>query len=310
MTESEWLASEDPARMLEVLLSLGGTARQPPHPSDRKLRLFACAFWRWYAAHPQRDQQADLVRLLTACRLGEAVADAKTTREIAVKLGASWHAGGYLPLYRDGAGAARASAGAVKDWPPRLPGSEGMCYQAALLRDIVGNPFRRVIVYRPASKKCPRCHGTGQKWQPPAGLADSGTCNRCVWCQGTGHKTGVEKAPWLTPTALSIARVIYTDRDFAALPILADALEDAGCPAEMPCGECGGAGGDVLWVDNKSKLRPGEAVGGPYDRVPCPWICRACGGPGRVPHPLLTHLRSPGPHVRGCWALDLVLGKE
>jgi hypothetical protein len=25
---------------------------------------------------------------------------------------------------------------------------------------------------------------------------------------------------------------------------------------------------------------------------------------------LLTHLRSPGPHVRGCWALDLVLGKQ
>jgi hypothetical protein len=25
---------------------------------------------------------------------------------------------------------------------------------------------------------------------------------------------------------------------------------------------------------------------------------------------LLGHLRSPGPHVRGCWALDLVLGRE
>jgi hypothetical protein len=25
---------------------------------------------------------------------------------------------------------------------------------------------------------------------------------------------------------------------------------------------------------------------------------------------LLTHLRSPGPHVRGCWALDKILGKE
>src|SRR5262249_32214854 len=23
-----------------------------------------------------------------------------------------------------------------------------------------------------------------------------------------------------------------------------------------------------------------------------------------------SHLRSPGPHVRGCWALDLVLGKQ
>jgi hypothetical protein len=26
--------------------------------------------------------------------------------------------------------------------------------------------------------------------------------------------------------------------------------------------------------------------------------------------PLLEHLRSPGPHVRGCWALDLVLAKK
>jgi hypothetical protein len=25
---------------------------------------------------------------------------------------------------------------------------------------------------------------------------------------------------------------------------------------------------------------------------------------------LLVHLRSPGPHVRGCWALDLILGKQ
>jgi hypothetical protein len=25
---------------------------------------------------------------------------------------------------------------------------------------------------------------------------------------------------------------------------------------------------------------------------------------------LLTHLREPGPHVRGCWAVDLILGEE
>jgi hypothetical protein len=25
---------------------------------------------------------------------------------------------------------------------------------------------------------------------------------------------------------------------------------------------------------------------------------------------ILAHLRSPGPHVRGCWALDLILGKQ
>jgi hypothetical protein len=25
---------------------------------------------------------------------------------------------------------------------------------------------------------------------------------------------------------------------------------------------------------------------------------------------LLGHLRGPGPHVRGCWAMDLLLGRE
>ena len=51
--------------------------------------------------------------------------------------------------------------------------------------------------------------------------------------------------------------MIYQERAFERLPILADALEEAGC-------------------DDPD---------------------------------ILSHLRGPGPHVRGCWALDLVLGK-
>jgi hypothetical protein len=31
---------------------------------------------------------------------------------------------------------------------------------------------------------------------------------------------------------------------------------------------------------------------------------------GHVPQAILDHLRQPGPHIRGCWALDIVLGKE
>src|SRR5262249_17893763 len=34
---------------------------------------------------------------------------------------------------------------------------------------------------------------------------------------------------WLTPPVLSLARQAYDNRDFNALPILGDALEDAGC---------------------------------------------------------------------------------
>jgi hypothetical protein len=31
---------------------------------------------------------------------------------------------------------------------------------------------------------------------------------------------------------------------------------------------------------------------------------------GCDPADLLSHLRGPGPHVRGCWAVDLILGKS
>jgi hypothetical protein len=63
---------------------------------------------------------------------------------------------------------------------------------------------------------------------------------------------------WEGGTVVKLAAAIYDKRAFDRLPILADALEDAGCT---------------------------EAE-------------------------LLAHLRGPGPHARGCWALDLLLGKE
>lgn len=64
---------------------------------------------------------------------------------------------------------------------------------------------------------------------------------------------------WRTCDVSLLAQNIYDTRDFSALPILADALQDAGCNSDE----------------------------------------------------LLNHLRDPNaPHVRGCWALDLVLGKS
>jgi hypothetical protein len=63
---------------------------------------------------------------------------------------------------------------------------------------------------------------------------------------------------WRTSTAVTLATQMYGSRDFGAMPILADALQDAGCDSD-----------DVL-----------------------------------------GHCRGPGPHVRGCWVVDLVLGKS
>ncbi len=63
---------------------------------------------------------------------------------------------------------------------------------------------------------------------------------------------------WLTSVVVSIATSIYESRAFDRLPILADALEEAGC-------------------DNDA---------------------------------ILSHCRIEGPHVRGCWVIDLLLGKK
>jgi hypothetical protein len=68
---------------------------------------------------------------------------------------------------------------------------------------------------------------------------------------------------WLTSTVLDLARTIYEGDPrqaggyMSGLPILADALMDAGCDDEQ----------------------------------------------------ILGHCRGPGPHVRGCWVVDLLLGK-
>ncbi len=64
---------------------------------------------------------------------------------------------------------------------------------------------------------------------------------------------------WRTSTVVALAQQMYESRDFSAMPMLADALQDAGC-------------------DNDD---------------------------------ILMHCRDAnGVHVRGCWVVDLVLGKS
>jgi len=63
---------------------------------------------------------------------------------------------------------------------------------------------------------------------------------------------------WNDGIVLKLAQAIYGDRAFDRMPVLADALEEAGC-------------------DNAD---------------------------------ILAHCRERGDHVRGCWVVDLLLGKS
>ncbi len=51
------------------------------------------------------------------------------------------------------------------------------------------------------------------------------------------RSVGIE-LEWLTDTVLALARGIYADRAFDRMPILADALQDAGCDDEDILGHC------------------------------------------------------------------------
>ena len=89
-----------------------------------------------------------------------------------------------------------------------------------------------------------------------ANLKDEAAVLRCILGPLPFRSLQVDSV-WLTSTVVEMARGIYDERAFDRLPILADALQDAGCE-----------NADVL-----------------------------------------AHCRGPGPHVRGCWVVDLVLGK-
>jgi hypothetical protein len=102
---------------------------------------------------------------------------------------------------------------------------------------------------------------------------------------------------WLTPAALGIARRAYDLRDWEALPVLADALEEAGCEDEEVLMHCRGKGRcpGCLGKGGCCNLKDEPGVWGDMHR------CALCAGTGWV---------DAGPHVRGCHVLDLIIGKE
>ena len=229
MTETEWLACEDPELMLE---------RLPRHMSGRKGCLLGCACCRRNWKH-LRDARLT-VAVETIERVVDGLAPVGEVQRVSVDARAAhdfiWSDASeqrWWYVSERAAGAVVELCGALLRTASLRNVMNSNCEcsvfasdadgafameterraQASLIRDIFGNPFR------------------------PVSFAPE----------------------WRTSTAVALAAQMYESRDFSAMPILADALQDAGC-------------------DNDD---------------------------------ILNHCRDAQPtHVRGCWVVDLVLGKS
>jgi hypothetical protein len=69
---------------------------------------------------------------------------------------------------------------------------------------------------------------------------------------------------------------------------------------------------DTAWLENNDKcvVRLAQAIyaGRAFDRLPI--LADALEDAGCTDAAILEHCRGPGPHVRGCWVVDLLLGKQ
>jgi hypothetical protein len=222
MTEAEWLACTDPTPMLEYVR---GKA------SDRKLRLFARACCRriWHLLNDLQSRQA--------VEAAERFADGVAKRRQLHRANRNAHAA---------------------------------CETVRLAtRDMQSPPYQAAWAAQLASGK-----GFGEGSGAAVGAAwfaaeatrgkDVERDAQVAFCRdlfGSLPFRSVTLDPmvftWNGGTVPKLAQAIYGERRFGDLPILADALEEAGCSDQ-----------DIL-----------------------------------------SHCRSEGPHVRGCWVVDLLLGK-
>src|SRR5262249_28615620 len=167
---------------------------------------------------------------------------------------------------------------------------------AFALREIGGNPFRSVALPEGPSVQCPLCKGEKTQRVRPVGASHTRKTHlvNCQSCRGKGIVPG--SCPWKTPTVLALARAAYDDR-----------------PGRK-CERCGGRGATLIDL-HKHKRCPdcagsGRIEDGSLDNDRLAVLSDGLEEAGADSEELLLHLRSPGPHVRGCWAVDLILGKD
>lgn len=233
MTEAEWLGAKFADPLLEFI---------EPTVSDRKLHYYAIACARRITPLLTHPSSLDGIDVL------EQFAEGKCSAEHLEKL--KWHIEGAAYCVESG----------YAPWLDVLTQlTESMWLEIIEYpTEIIGDP-RSIITYAAyyidgIVSRVPR-----ERQRP---IPTHYGLFRPVWLVyeifGNPFRRVKFKSKWRSETVLSLAHQMYDSKNFSAMPILADALEDSDCDSED----------------------------------------------------LLNHCRGPGPHVRGCWAVDAILTKK
>jgi hypothetical protein len=246
MTEAEWLASKDLSPMKQFLMRQWSLGRLGNEVLPRKVRLFGCACCRriWHLLKDERSRNAVEVAERCADRLATRK-EVRLAREAALAAAEIRDDRGMLKK-RDGAAATAHRTTLPSDmeagWEAsaeaaQAAASAGYYALPASARGPIANWYAGIKAEQREQTLLLR-DIVGNPFRP--------------WAIAPAWSS------WNDSTVVRLAQTIYDERRFADLPILADALEEAGC-------------------DNAD---------------------------------ILDHCRQPGAHARGCWVVDLLLGKQ
>lgn len=231
MTEAEWPGCEDPNRMLEHLRA---------GSNERKLRLFACATLR------------RVFSLLTEKPISEA------TLEFAERFADGLASRNELHGQAWGRTSDAFPVVLWNAWEAAQTSAEFAVGKIALAavfgsKEVVTISQSTVMFLHGIMSAAERDRASSSRREEELGQA---RLVRDIF--GNPFRTVAFDPRWRTSDVVGLARAVYDDSVFERLPVLADALMDAGCEDEQ----------------------------------------------------VISHCRGDGPHVRGCWVVDLILGKE
>jgi hypothetical protein len=229
LTEADWLTSAEPYRMLQHLRQHQRISRTPG--GARRLRLLAVAFCR-------RVEHLMDERCRAAVAIAERYADGKARRAELEAAGAdaeevSRAASAQIPILRNSEN---------KDWVP--------FHRTRLLADLARGATRtyglvRWVQMAATTAMHVTVYDAGTDWKKiaAAGQPEADAQReliRDVFGNPFQPAPAVENAwlAWNHGIIDKMARVIYDERAFDRMPILADALEEAGCTDAAILGHC------------------------------------------------------------------------